>query len=1013
MASLCILFYRYTDLIETRKSLGLPKLKDDSTHVKEERALNEVLAFVSNGSACRGSILLEALGDKAPSLRCGGAECCDNCRFRLGLDSSLMALKDDRKTVSMGSGGQDVQRVENCYLDITSYVLEALAEAKVTTGSRAAITKVTLNSAFANVWDNSDVPSSTRSLSSSEWDRISPIRGICLTTFLRRHLYHLLLERGVISPPTTERRHSLGIDRYRLAAFVADAKEGRIKIIVHNVRLFQSYLDVSTLSNEAPAEEHGYLHTALTSFSMTLPRRDTAIHHKHTTAATDKKDDGDDMIMQDASLTSLPVPTDKKDDGDDTITKEASPTSLPATTAKASSKASSTEHAVDADELIGELLEFDKLIAQYDHQDERDLPVTKEELKAIDKGATFFPRLTIPLGSLSWIKNLPYLVQYEIWRLWNTAPRNLTTDQLAGPIRNHLQNNPAITPHDACAYIYTVANDNSVQKYADILESDTPIIFSAILQTTGDRLSLQQPAFAADCRVYRKFGSSRFLRILLPNKFLGAGSQLFHTSPHGFDESGAMLTTPLYVAGRYYRYLFPDLASDEKSLVFFAERGAGISKEKEMTVGHVREWCIPKELNSEITVVDEQVGMDICFAQSVATCLLPRASVFIEDGPSQDANGFKFNGGCGRISRAALDLVWSSSSASDKAAPVSGSSCSLSSFEGAIGGMRGVWVLDESLGDGIQIVCRPSQQLFKLPMKSLASAPSSSSSPDDAYDRVEVHVWDGNGSDKERVLCRFVQAIEYRGVPPETIRSCVEMACSGEISSSLETMRANVEYPLEKCRTMRLISDHTGLLRAGEAFLVTGELQSAEEARNVIASPRNPVHGGDIVKLKVIGREVLRDRDLAAASTFCKFFDGIQSGIVIGKGSRDPSEQTGGECFGKIQVCWLEQIVNKIDEASSVKDGSARESPRPQVDDLCLRQLHKEAETNDSDDTIPGQYLFRKLKQDWFLAQMQDLLTILNDLKGLNSVETMRVAAVVDELVSFVGLERLTWRHRK
>ena len=248
-ASVCILFYRYTDIIETRKSLGLSKLKDDSTHVKEERALNEVLAFVSNGSACRGSILLEALGDKAPSLRCGGAECCDNCRFRLGLDSSLKALKDDSKTVSMGSAGQDVHRVENCYLDITSYVLEALAEAKVTTGSRAAITKVTLNSAFANVWDNSDVPSSTRSLSTSEWDRISPIRGICLTTFLRRHLYHLLLERGVISPPTTERRHSLGIDRYRLAAFVADAKEGRITIVVHNVRLFQPYLDVSMLSN--------------------------------------------------------------------------------------------------------------------------------------------------------------------------------------------------------------------------------------------------------------------------------------------------------------------------------------------------------------------------------------------------------------------------------------------------------------------------------------------------------------------------------------------------------------------------------------------------------------------------------------------------------------------------------------------------------------------------------------------------------------------------------------------
>ena len=487
--------------------------------------------------------------------------------------------------------------------------------------------------------------------------------------------------------------------------------------------------------------------------------------------------------MQDGSPTSLPATIGKKDDGKDLIMQDGSPTSLPATAAKASS----TEHAVDADELVQELLEFDQLIAQYDQQDERDLPVTKKELKAIDKGATFFPRLTIPLGSLSWIKNLPYLVQYEIWRLWNTAPRNLTTDQLAGPIRIHFQNNPGITPRNACIYIHDIANDNSVHKYADILKSDKtsglelgyPIIFSAILQSTGDRLSLQPPRMAVNCRVYRKFGSSRFLRVLLPNKFLGDGSQLFHTSPHGFDESGAMLTTPLYVAGRYYRHLFPDLAPDEKSLVFFAERGAGISKEKEMTVGHVREWCIPKKLNREITVVDEQVGMSICFAPSTRSCLLPRGSVSIEEGPSNDANGLKFNGGCGRISRAALDLVWSSSSASVKAAPASGSPCRLSSFEGAIGGMKGVWVLDESLGDGIQVVCRPSQQLFKLPMKSLASPPppSSASSPDDAYDNVEVYTWDGIY--KQRVRCRFIQAIEYRGVPPGILRSCVEMACSG------------------------------------------------------------------------------------------------------------------------------------------------------------------------------------------------------------------------------------------
>ena len=56
--------------------------------------------------------------------------------------------------------------------------------------------------------------------------------------------------------------------------------------------------------------------------------------------------------------------------------------------------------------------------------------------------------------------------------------------------------------------------------------------------------------------------------------------------------------------------------------------------------------------------------------------------------------------------------------------------------------------------------------------------------------------------------------------------------------------------------------------------------------------------------------------------------------------------------------------------------------------------------TGENCTSVPGQYLFRKLKQEWFLAQMDDLLTILNDLKGPNSVETLRIAATVDEMVS-------------
>jgi hypothetical protein len=976
--SLCILFYRHTDVVETRKSLGLAKLKDEAAHPNEENELEEVLRFATDGSTCRGSTLLGALGKNAPSWRCGGVECCDNCRFRLGLECSPLALKDDSRSVSMGLDTQATQKMMNCNLDVTSYVLETLQKAKVST-TRSKLAKNTLVNASANVWDGIDRPASSSLISGSEWDRISPIRGICLKSFFRCQLFHLLLDQGVIKLPTKEAPKRFGIGKVELAQLMS----GRTKILVRNVRLFQSYLKAPTFAPAIEAAALAKVHRAAPIGSV------TASSALFTTASRKDKTKEDKDLAQDL------LAFDER-----------------------------MRHFQD-------LLAFDELMSQYLAQDESHLPVKFEELRAIDNGATFFPRLTIPLGSLSWITTLPYLVQYEIWRLWNAVPRKLTMGHLTGPVRKYLEENPTTDARDACNYIYAVINDSSVQTYENTLKSrgrqglhpKAPITFLAELQSTGDKLSLQPPLLTHECRVFRKFGSSRFLRVLLPTKFLGAGTQPFHTSPHGFDDSGAMLNTPLYLAGRYYRYIFPDLPSDktlQKSLVFFAERGTGIAKQEEMTVDDVREWCIPTNLNKHLTVVDEQLGMNICFSESIRCCSLPSDSVTVEEGPAHDADGMKFNGGCGRISQAALDLVWASWSASQKDDPADSGSCPCSSFEGAIGGMRGVWVLDKSLGDGIKVICRPSQQVFNLPMKCLTSLPALSRS-DDAYDTVEVHNWDGIGIDtssKQRVSCRFIQAVEHRGVPAETLRSCVEMACSNEDVSSLREIKAQAEYPLEKCRSMRLIPDHTGLLKPGEAFLATREFPLLEDSRQVMAFPWDPAHGQDIVKLNLITHDVLRERDLAAASAFSEFFCGLQTGIVLGQGCRDPSEQSGGEYFGKVRVCWLEQIVNKLDEASSVMDGRARQSPRPQVDEICLRELHQRAEascadgvsepemTGQSCTTVPGQYLFRKLKQDWFLAQMHDLLTILNDLKGPNCVETLRIASVVDEIVSFcnVGL---------
>lgn len=947
-------------------------------HSNQEKELDEVLAFATDGTICRGSTLLGALGDKAPSLQCGGVDCCDNCRLRLGLEGSPLALKNSSRTVSIGRRSQDKQDMINCNLDITRYVLETLREAKVT-GTKTSVSRLTLRTRFVDGWDNGDCPSSSGSISAREWDRISPIRGICMSIFLRRQLLYFLQEQMLFTPPTSANSTLCGINKVRLAKFMADAVDGKTKIMVRNVRLFQSYLDVPS----APANSAESISATVRTSAAPAAKKD---------AVTDAVAPRDEAVVEETPGVVLPT----------------KPPSVPE----------------EDDELYRELLENEKLFDLYEKQDDSHRPVKLEELRAIDNGATFFPRLSIPYGSLSWITSLPHLIQYEIWRLWNDRPRKLTMDQLAGSIRTYLEQHPTITLHDACVYILSVANDSSAPAFMDALksnsakdiESKVSMIFSAVFQSTGDKLSLGRPELATDCRVYRKFDSSRFLRVRIPTEILDAGTQPFHTSPHGFDESGAMLNTPLYVAGRYYRYIFPDIDSDSKSLLYFAERGAGIGKEEEMSIDDVRRWCIPRDLNGHLTVAEEQMSMNLCFAPSTACCLLPSESVSVEEGPSHDSRGVKFNGGCGRISQAALDLVWASIKGNT-------GSCPWSSFEGSIGCMKGVWVLDRTLGDEIKVICRPSQQIFNLPMGCLTSPPSSSPpSSDDAYDTVELQQWDTCelNSPDACLNVRLIQALEHRKVSAATLRRCAEIACINGSVSSLQDIRARVAYPLEKSRVLRILPDHTGLLKPGEAFLATRQLPLAKDAGQVIVSPENPLHGDDVLKLNLVAEDVLRERDRESSSELSNFFAGLQTGIIIGKGARDPSERSGGEFFGKALVCWLDEVVDKVDGASIPKARilKARQSHRPRIDKLCLQQLgegEKEEYVNinvpglelsplmtgtTAKDCTLGQYLFRKLKQEWFLAQMNNLSTILNDLKGPNSDETIRIAATVDEMVS-------------
>jgi hypothetical protein len=111
------------------------------------------------------------------------------------------------------------------------------------------------------------------------------------------------------------------------------------------------------------------------------------------------------------------------------------------------------------------------------------------------------------------------------------------------------------------------------------------------------------------------------------------------------------------------------------------------------------------------------------------------------------------------------------------------SKCPYTGFQGRLGGFKGAWVLDESLGEGIKMQVRPSQHKYKLPQKCLVSLSDEEilQGSDPLYDTVEVCSWDKPPL-PSTLNTRLVQMLEEAGVPEELFLKFVD-ASSNWLSS--------------------------------------------------------------------------------------------------------------------------------------------------------------------------------------------------------------------------------------
>jgi RNA dependent RNA polymerase len=164
------------------------------------------------------------------------------------------------------------------------------------------------------------------------------------------------------------------------------------------------------------------------------------------------------------------------------------------------------------------------------------------------------------------------------------------------------------------------------------------LTFRAELQENG-KLQLFEPEKSADRRIFRMYGSDRFLEISFASRVPGEIIIKF-------------LLNPVQVGNRMFRF-FWFKREDSIRAVLFAENGTNIKK---VLVSDVRERCIPTNDNHEMTLGKWVKRMKLNFSTTTVGCMLPAKSVSILNNFEKD--DVAEIDGAGLVSSLALQSIW-------------------------------------------------------------------------------------------------------------------------------------------------------------------------------------------------------------------------------------------------------------------------------------------------------------------------------------------------------------------
>lgn len=329
---------------------------------------------------------------------------------------------------------------------------------------------------------------------------------------------------------------------------------------------------------------------------------------------------------------------------------------------------------------------------------------------------------------------LPFLVRFELERL-GLGAEDLEAGTTFGDRWNSVvdahEATPSLLTRELIALLYEEREPSagSAAPYDDFLkrcsgngrfvdEGDACLfLFHAKLTEAGIELLPPERADVETRRIHRRYGSHRFLDLHCDErctKTLAALKKRLNVH---------LKYGRLLLAGREYGVLHAHPPGRKVVFRLFAERGVGIRARDEITAPEVAARCIPTSLNPNLSLAQYMKRMKLSFTTTVPTVVLtPGMLEVIEDtkadGDGDGDGGGVMTDGCGLISREALNQVYAAYTrnlrdrqiALGSTNPIrhTGASCPYSSFQGRIGGVKGMFVVDGSL-PGVKVQVRTSQ----------------------------------------------------------------------------------------------------------------------------------------------------------------------------------------------------------------------------------------------------------------------------------------------------------------